>query len=80
MEWLCEAGGCDAATRHKDWLAYPQRLLAGDEPLAEFERVKQVAPVWKHEYFEDGDAWVEGALAGVDDDEARRVARERACA
>ena len=27
------------------------------------ERVKQIAPVWKHEFFEDGDAWVEGALA-----------------
>ena len=44
------------------------------------ERVKQIAPIWKHEYFEDGDAWVEGATADVDDDEARRRARETACA
>ena len=44
------------------------------------ERVKQVAPVWKHEYFEDGDVWVEGALSDIEDDEARRVALERACA
>jgi molybdopterin synthase catalytic subunit len=43
------------------------------------ERVKQIAPVWKHEYFEGGDAWVEGALADPADAEARRAARERAC-
>jgi molybdopterin synthase catalytic subunit len=44
------------------------------------ERVKQIAPIWKHEYFDDGDAWVEGAVADVDDEEARRRAREVACA
>jgi molybdopterin synthase catalytic subunit len=44
------------------------------------ERVKQIAPIWKHEYFEDGEQWVEGALADPDDPEARRRARERACA
>ena len=44
------------------------------------ERIKQIAPVWKHEYFDDGDAWVEGATADVDDDEARRRALDVACA
>jgi molybdopterin synthase catalytic subunit len=44
------------------------------------ERVKQIAPVWKHEFFEDGQAWIEGAVANPADPEARRVARERACA
>ena len=44
------------------------------------ERVKQIAPVWKHEFFEDGDAWVEGALADPADDGARREALTRACA
>ena len=44
------------------------------------ERVKQIAPVWKHEFFEDGDAWVEGATADPDDPAARRAALERACA
>ena len=44
------------------------------------ERVKQIAPVWKHEFFADGDVWVEGAIADPADDEARRVALERACA
>jgi molybdopterin synthase catalytic subunit len=43
------------------------------------ERVKQVAPVWKHEFFEDGEAWVEGAIADPADATARREARERAC-
>jgi molybdopterin synthase catalytic subunit len=31
------------------------------------ERVKQIAPIWKHEYFEGGDVWIEGAIAGADD-------------
>jgi molybdopterin synthase catalytic subunit len=44
------------------------------------ERVKQIAPVWKHEYFDDGDAWIEGALADPDDALAREEARTRACA
>ena len=44
------------------------------------ERVKQVAPIWKHEYFEDGEAWVEGATADVEDDNARRRALDAACA
>ncbi len=44
------------------------------------ERVKQIAPVWKHEFFEDGQAWVEGAVADPSDPEARRLARARACA
>ena len=44
------------------------------------ERVKQVLPVWKHEFFEDGDAWVEGAVADPDDEAARVRAHEVACA
>lgn len=44
------------------------------------ERIKQVAPIWKREFFDDGDAWVEGALADPDDDAARREALARACA
>ncbi|MEZ5320070.1 MAG: molybdenum cofactor biosynthesis protein MoaE [Vicinamibacterales bacterium] len=44
------------------------------------ERVKQVAPIWKHEFFEDGEAWVEGAVADPDDEAARRTALETACA
>ena len=44
------------------------------------ERVKQIVPVWKHEYFEDGDAWVEGATADVEDPAARQRALDAACA
>jgi molybdopterin synthase catalytic subunit len=44
------------------------------------ERVKQIAPVWKHEFFEDGDAWVEGAVADPGDEDARRAALAAACA
>jgi molybdopterin synthase catalytic subunit len=44
------------------------------------ERVKQVAPVWKHEFFDDGDAWIEGARADVEDASARAEALTRACA
>jgi molybdopterin synthase catalytic subunit len=43
------------------------------------ERVKQVAPVWKHEYFEGGDCWIEGATADPTDEAAREEAYRRAC-
>jgi len=44
------------------------------------ERVKQIAPIWKHEYFEGGDVWIEGAVAGADDEDARQKAMATACA
>ncbi len=44
------------------------------------ERVKQIAPVWKHEFFGDGEAWVEGAVADPADEAARMRALEIACA
>ena len=44
------------------------------------ERVKQIAPVWKHEHFEGGEVWVEGATADPEDEAALRIALERACA
>jgi len=43
------------------------------------ERVKQIAPVWKHEYFDGGDVWIEGATADPEDEAALRLAMERAC-
>ena len=39
------------------------------------ERVKQIVPIWKHEFYEDGDAWVEGAVADPEDETARLKAR-----
>jgi molybdopterin synthase catalytic subunit len=44
------------------------------------ERIKQIAPIWKHEFFEDGEAWVEGATADIDDVDARQRALDVACA
>jgi molybdopterin synthase catalytic subunit len=44
------------------------------------ERAKQIAPVWKHEHFEGGDVWIEGARADPGDDTARLEALRRACA
>jgi molybdopterin synthase catalytic subunit len=43
------------------------------------ERVKQIAPIWKHEHFEGGDVWIEGATADPRDEEARTLAFARAC-
>jgi molybdopterin synthase catalytic subunit len=44
------------------------------------ERVKQIVPVWKHEFFEDGAEWVEGAIADPNDEAARQRAMTLACA
>ena len=44
------------------------------------ERIKQIAPIWKHEYFEGGDVWIEGATADLDNTEARAQALRIACA
>ena len=44
------------------------------------ERVKQIVPIWKHEHFEGGDVWLEGAVADPGDEAARETARRIACA
>jgi molybdopterin synthase catalytic subunit len=44
------------------------------------ERVKQIAPIWKREVFDGGDAWIEGATADPDDVRAREEAERIACA
>jgi molybdopterin synthase catalytic subunit len=44
------------------------------------ERVKQIVPIWKHEHFEGGDVWLEGATADPADEAARETARRIACA
>ena len=43
------------------------------------ERIKQIAPIWKHEFFEGGDVWIEGATADPDDEGAREDAYRLAC-
>jgi len=42
MNFICEQGMCDEATRDKDWIAYGEQLVSGAEPPSEFERVKEV--------------------------------------
>ena len=43
------------------------------------ERVKQIAPIWKREFFDGGDVWIEGATADPDDEAARARAEQVAC-
>jgi molybdopterin synthase catalytic subunit len=43
------------------------------------ERIKQIAPIWKREYFDGGDVWIEGATADPDDVDARARAERVAC-
>ena len=38
-----------------------------------------MAPVWKREYFDDGDVWIEGATADPADEAAREEAFRRSC-
>ncbi len=42
MEWIYEEGGCDQATRDKDWIGYGLLLATGEEPLDEYRRVQGV--------------------------------------
>ena len=43
------------------------------------ERVKQIAPIWKREFFDGGDVWIEGATADPEDRDARAEAERVAC-
>jgi molybdopterin synthase catalytic subunit len=38
----------------------PHRRAAFDAALEGINRVKRLVPIWKKEYFEDGEVWVEG--------------------
>jgi molybdopterin synthase catalytic subunit len=44
------------------------------------ERIKQIAPIWKREFFDGGDVWIEGATADPEDVAARAEAERIACA
>jgi molybdopterin synthase catalytic subunit len=60
--------------------AAPHRAEAFAACRYAIERVKQIVPIWKHEFFEGGDVWIEGASADPDDEAAQAAAFERACA
>lgn len=59
--------------------ASPHRAEAFAACRYAIERVKQIAPVWKHEHFVGGETWIEGATADPADERARQNALERAC-
>ena len=59
--------------------ASPHRADAFAASRYAIERIKQIAPIWKHEHFEGGETWIEGATADPHDEAARQHAFERAC-
>lgn len=54
--------------------ASPHRAEAFAACRYAIERIKQIAPIWKHEHFEGGEVWIEGATADPMDDDVRRMA------
>lgn len=54
--------------------ASPHRAEAFAACRYAIERIKQIAPIWKHEHFEGGEIWIEGATADPADEDARRMA------
>jgi molybdopterin synthase catalytic subunit len=60
-------------------VASPHRADAFAVSRYAIERLKQIAPIWKHEHFDGGEVWIEGATADPTDENARQVALERAC-
>ena len=54
--------------------ASPHRADAFAACRYAIERVKQIVPIWKHEFFEGGEVWIEGATADPSDEAARRAA------
>jgi molybdopterin synthase catalytic subunit len=60
--------------------ASPHRADAFAATRYAIERVKQIAPIWKHEHFEGGEVWIEGATAKPDDPGALAEAERIACA
>ena len=60
--------------------ASPHRANAYAACRYAIERMKQIAPIWKREFFMGGDVWIEGATADPDDARARSEAERVACA
>ena len=59
--------------------ASPHRADAFAVSRYAIERIKQISPIWKHEHFDGGEVWIEGATADPHDEAARQSALERAC-
>jgi molybdopterin synthase catalytic subunit len=61
-------------------VATPHRADAFAACRYAIERIKQIVPIWKHEHFEGGEVWIEGATADANDEAARAAALKIACA
>lgn len=70
-----EIGGASVAIA----AASPHRGHAYSACRYAIERIKQIAPIWKREFFEGGDVWIEGATADPDNAEALAHAERIAC-
>lgn len=60
-------------------VATPHRADAFAACRYAIERIKQIVPIWKHEHFEGGEVWIEGATADANDEAAREAALRIAC-
>ena len=60
-------------------VATPHRADAFAACRYAIERIKQIVPIWKHEHFDGGDVWIEGATADPDDETALGEAMRVAC-
>jgi molybdopterin synthase catalytic subunit len=60
-------------------VATPHRADAFAACRYAIERIKQIVPIWKHEHFEGGEVWIEGATADATDEAAREAALKIAC-
>jgi molybdopterin synthase catalytic subunit len=60
--------------------ASPHRGHAFSACRYAIERIKQIAPIWKREFFDGGDVWIEGATADPEDATALAQAERIACA
>ncbi len=70
-----EIGGASVAIA----AASPHRGHAFSACRYAIERIKQIAPIWKREFFDGGDVWIEGATADPDDQAALAEAERIAC-
>jgi molybdopterin synthase catalytic subunit len=61
-------------------VATPHRADAFAACRYAIERIKQIVPIWKHEHFDGGEVWIEGAVADPADETARAAALKVACA
>ena len=81
--WRCTTGsGASRSARPASRSPPPRRIAPTRFAACRYaiERVKQIAPIWKREFFDGGDVWIEGATADPDDAAARAEAERVACA